>query len=440
MRRSLTLLALLLACNRPKPSLEVLVEGEAAGAGELDFTGTPYGGLRTLEVRLASSYPKPLRLEVRLEDPVPTGMTARLDPPVELLPRGSGRTVLVLRSPSVVGAIAGAFTIYCPDEASASATFRYRGDVVKQVQSGPFVHFDPSSVNVGKVRPGDERPFVFAVRAVGTEAIEILDAAPEDPRRLALRESPAGARIVPGGELQVNGLVRAPDTAGAFVERIRIATNSTNQPRVDVRVSGEVMPRYEPIPQALADQPVRSLRPEAAVRLKAGPGEAPFTVASATGGEGWFELVSRGSETPAEEQEVRFRLRADAPVGRSAFRIVLRVAPAGVDVVWPVELDVRPNIVAIPPRLLPQARRGTTVTLRVDLHSYAQKPFRVLEVRPPPFLRVELKEHPPLPPYLSVSSTAGQPKGVYDDPPIELLTDDPDTPRILIPVRLEIVD
>jgi len=432
----------LAACRRNDPGLELFVGDVAPDGAPLDFSETAQGAGRNFEVRARSTYPRPLRLVVRIEEPVPLGMTAKFDPPLELLPMETKRSTLVVAPPRALGPFSGTLTVHAEGDAAIRRSFPFAGEVVPAVYPGPYVRFDPAGIDLGTMRPGEVRPFVLTVRAIGTEPIEIYDWHPMNPRALELRGVNATERIVPGGELQVNGRVKAPEAAGRFVEVVRVESNARNLKRYDYHVSGVVVPRYEPIPPRFVERLVRSQHPRAVVRLNAGEGEPPFVVGAVAGGERWFDVESLGSSEPAASQTVELRLRPDAPIGPASLTLALRVDPEGLVVAWPVEIDVRPNVEPEPPRLaFPRVPRGSERRAEVVLHSYVPgRVVRVLEVRAPRFLNVEVSAPAGLPPALVVRLVPDLPAGVYQDPPIEVLTDDPDTPRVLVPVRVEVVE
>ncbi|MGQ0612414.1 MAG: hypothetical protein ACT4PV_01500 [Planctomycetaceae bacterium] len=435
------LVCVLAGCVKKGPLLEIRLTDLQPGETTLDFSGTMQYSARSLPFEAQSRAERPLRLGVRLEPPLVEGMSVRLAPELQLLPKGSGRSVLVIGCPNTLGPFRGQVTIFAEGETALAATYTFVGEIVPFQLAGPNIDLDPPGLALDRVRPGEDRAFVFAVRNIGTESLIISEWRPDDPARLLLRGVQEGDRIVPGGELQVNGTVRAPSHGGTFERSIRIFSNAKNANVREFRLAGTVVAPYELLPGRFEGRLVRSLRPEVPLVVRASEGEAPFTVESVAGIEPWFEVVATGTRENAAEQRILLRLRADARVGPAQFDAAVRLAPAGIVLRWSAAVDVLPNVVADPARLVfAKVPRDTSRSQIVQLHHSAGKPFRVREVRAPAHLQVVLEHPAGLEPRLVVSLVPRTPPGLYDQPAIELLTDDADTPRLLVPVRLEIVD
>ncbi|MFQ5844613.1 MAG: hypothetical protein ACE5JG_06440, partial [Planctomycetota bacterium] len=376
-----------LTCGRP-PDLVLTFRQGPAQPEFINMANTPGGpgvqSARLWQIQVRSRVSKPITLRVRLEDPVPEGMRARLSGEIDLLPRGEGRIGLHVTPPAALGPFEGALTIYAEGDEEVHARFPFRGEVVRAHLQEPYLRVEAlpdRPLRFGAVAPGTSREIAFRVRNYGGADLVVERWEPDDGVRL--HRVRGGETIAAGGALEVRGTARAPTGLGRFALEIRIHSNAANSPVWRVVLAGEVVVAYRLTPAAVVDRhAVRFHRPEYATVAEAEPGAEPFTIGRITGGEDLLEVVSRGGAEPSRRQEVRVRLRRDTRLGRHLVRVRIRVDPAGIDLDWSLRLFVVPTVVADPPEVdFGEIRPGSRVRHEVRLVSTVGRKFEVRDVR-----------------------------------------------------------
>jgi hypothetical protein len=441
MRRAFLACLLLGACGAGGPPLTLEIP-TLPGATHLRMPES--APLRRWQYRMQvkSRIRKDVKLEARFEAPAPEGMVVRVADPV--VPRqGTGRPTLVVIVPEAQGPFSGTITISSPDVPDWSVTYTFAGDV--GTLKGRWLRPRPPGENVGKLRPGEEKPFAIALVSYGSEPVTIREWTADDPERLRLRPS-ASLSIAPGGEFQFSGVVVAPRIAGPFETRFRVQSDAENTRDgfLVVALAGEVAPDYTPIPPRLVEQAAYPVQ-EAVfpVEIRAKEGVQPFVVARATGHERYFAIESLGSPEPAARQLVKLKLKRDAPTSVSepaVCQVRFRIEPAGVEIAWPVEIRLYPPIHAFPRELhFGVVPKGTEKEAEVRLTAFANRSFRVTSaVAEQRAVRVSLPDHAPGTAWVvAVALPGGLEPGFVRDR-VVITTDDPDVPELIVPVMAEV--
>ena len=424
----------------PVEELRILKTGSLPeGTTVLDMGESPtYRVSYQYLLKIRSTAKRSVDLRVRLEDPAPKGMRALLKGETRILREGSAEVTLFLVPPPDLGPFKGTVTLYSEDLPDWTHAYGFSGTIVQKPHSGRHVQAD-SGVDLGDVRPTQRCPFVFSIRNVGDETLTI-EGVRRVSGRIRLEKDLRGQPVVPGGEIQVNGVLIAPKRGGRFEGRVEIACDASNAPRRHVVVFGVVIPDYSASPDRLSIvRVVAPDRPRFKFKVRAREGEAPFTVTDVEGLSPYFEMLGKGGAEPAAEQIVEVRLRRDAPAGKKtpdgyALRFRLSVGEV-VDV--PVELGILPAIFPEPPELsFGTVARRAAPRKEVRLTSYVRptRPFEVTSARSESrHFVVEAKHSPGLQWSIWVSLPKGIPPGTYHDT-IVIETDDPDSPKISIKV------
>lgn len=442
--RTALLAALLLAACGAEPLLITIPT--LPGATHLRMPDSP--PLRRWQYRLQveSRVTKQVRLEARLEEPVPEGVVARVAERTNVIPReGTGWPTLVVIVPENVGAFRGTIAITSPDVPGWAIRYTFEGEVVPGALPGRNLRARPGGADLGMMRPGEEKVFEIALSSIGSEPVTIQGWGAEDPLRVRLPRPGEPMIVEPGGAYTLRGAVVAPRAAGPFEARARVHSDAENhQKGLLLFFAGQVVPDYAPNPPRAVETaayPVQET--EFKVVIRARDEVPPFTVRQASGHERYFDVVSLGTAEPAREQLVRFKLRRDAPTDATRdaeWQVRLRVEPGGVDVTWPVKIRLNPPIHAHPGSIdFRQVPQGVEKQKEILLSGFANRVFKVTgahaERRQ---VRVTLPDHAPGTAWrVIVSLPTGLAAGAVDDR-VVIETDDPDVPHLIVPVKADI--
>jgi hypothetical protein len=380
-----------------------------------------------------------VRLEARFEGPAPEGMSVKMAGDQELLPVSTGVPVLTIGLPARPGPIRGTIVIESPDLPGWSRTYVFDGVVEDRPREGKIVEWQAE--DLGDLRPGEKKAFAAPVRSRGTEDVTIHEVKLVNGDRVRLDRRYGPELILAGGELQITGVVVAPKVAGNFRARIRVRSDADNV-RVwfDTFVVAKVVPDYAPRPDRIGprnDAPVQET--EYAIEIHGRQGTEPFVIDQVMGHEAVFTLVSRGGTEPAVEQTVVFKLKRDAPTDPMLlreFNVRLRLSPVGYEVVVPVHLRLHPPIYADPPRPhLGRVPRGHPGKTEIRLVAIANRRFKVKSAETQKGLfEIEVRHAPGLAWRILVGIPNRSKTGLLQDR-IVIETDDPDVPKIVVPVK-----
>lgn len=421
------------------PVVTVSIVGLPEGTTELDMKDTPLQTSRQYLLRLRSAHRESVRIAAAIEAPVPAGMDIRLLGETELRPRGSGEVRMLVTCPDVLGPFQGRITLSSPDLPGWSHTWRFAGEISRKPQEGGVLYLEPRAADLGPVGPGETRPFSFLLRSLGTKEVTILDWKVEDPATMHLQGARNGQIVVPGGEAAITGSVVAPRGGGRFRRTVQIVSDAKTGARREFFVEGTVLLPYSATPEALRwPIAVRAQHTECTILLRAREGGEPFLVQSVSGVDPYFDTVDTGRADPAAEQKVRLRLRADAPLGPARFRVRFRLAPSGTELEWPVEMNVVSRIVADPDRIaFGRGPARAAQPVEIAIQNLEQSDFEVKEVRAPSFVAVTWERMLGSRWTLKVSLKPDTLPGIHQDR-IEVYTNDPETPNLLIQVFAEV--
>jgi len=117
-----------------------------------------------------------------------------------------------------------------------------------------------------------------------------------------------------------------------------------------------------------------------------------------------------------------------------------RIEPTGAEVTWPVRILLYPPVYAAPPELrFGSVAQGTEKEMEISLTAFANRPFQVTGAHAEGRrVRVTLPDHAPGTVWrVLVSLPRDLAPGLLDDR-VVIETDDPDVPRLIVPVKAEI--
>jgi len=422
------------------PPLQVDFVGELHGATRLRMDDSPPRRQWQYKLEVKSAVRQPVRLAVEFTEPAPPGMRVTLAGQTLIARQATDYPTLVFVVPEAVGPFEGAARIVSPDVPGWSVTYPFAGNVSETGLKGKRLRPRPAGVDLGPLRPGDRRPFAVKLQSFGDEEVTIRELRTGYPDNVLLPASFAPATVPPAGEVELAGILIAPGKAGPFEATVEVYSDATNYPRaLGVRVRCEVVPDYAPLPPSLErDTEFPALQPEYRVVIRAREGVEPFRIESVSGGEAYLEVISKGGDAPAREQEAVFRLRRDAPANPAEprqFGVLFRIEPGAKEILWPVRLRLFPPIYASPSSL----RWGDDLAPReIRLASIPGRSFKVKSaVAQQGRFEVFVQAQPGMVPTILVSVRRGTPAGTVQDH-IVIETDDPDVPKIIVPAYAKV--
>lgn len=441
----LVLVLVLACCNGGEDSIELDIPSLPGDSTELRMFDSRAGAWWNYRVHWISQAAKPVRLAARLRAPAPEGMEVRLKGETRLRIGGEGIVTLVVVMPRKFGPIQGDVEFFSEDLPGWTQTFPFRGEVVDKPRRGRYIQLRPAGIQLGKLRPGESRPFAATLKNVGDEDITIRDWQVFHPDIVKVRGLQPNQVLAAGAELQLNGEVLVPKLAVEFREKIRILSDASNYPRgVDLTLLGEIDPDFSCHPTRLdppADYPIRETTYP--VEIVAREGLDPFVIGRITGHEDYF-VVGEVSKTPAKRQRVVFTLRPDAPTDARApqeFDIRFRIQPQDVDVLWPVKIRLLPPIHPSPPQLnFGRVPLDRPARLELQLHTFANRKFKVLRsYTEKGRFAINRQGGGSLLWRFFVAPARNLRLGVHRDT-LVIETDDPAVPRIKVPIYCELTD
>ncbi len=436
---------LLAACGKSgdEGGLEILTGNPPTELTQLDLGEARLKARHYLQwnLQVRSRTRKTVTLKARLEDPVPSGVSVSLTGSEPILGGSTADLRLSLWCADQVGEYEGALVLYCDELPDWSHRYRYFGSVVDRAEEGRHLEIRPGGFDFGDCEPGQELAFELTVTSVGTEPVTIQDWRYEDRRRLRLEgASPTGA-LETGAEVKLKGVIVAPESPGVFREGLRIVTDADRRPERQILFGGRVVPEYSIIPDRLVIPGAFAInQPKYRGRVTAREGSKPFRVVRIEGGERFFETVSLGGEEPAAKQEVEVRLLKTAPLGRHPIKLTVHLEPVEEVLDWHIDLKVVGAIQAAPDSLqIGRILKDQAKSYQVRLLSFTGRPFEVTSVtaRQGYFIAEPRKTGGGW--VIVVGPAPGLSlKTPYRDY-IEIETDDPDMPKIVVEAYVEFV-
>ncbi|MHC4224274.1 MAG: hypothetical protein ACYSUN_09820, partial [Planctomycetota bacterium] len=380
-----------------------------------------------------------VELRVRLEPASTEGVEVVLKGETRLLSMGSGRVRLIIAPPKRVGPFEGTITIYCDEVPEWSFSYPFQGEVVDRPYDGRHIRIKPAGVDLGPVRAGEAKRFAVMIRNDGSENITISEVRPSKPRMVRLERNLMNTLLAPGDEVELAGKVQAPPR-GAFSVRVAVASTATNAPVREIVVSGVVAEDHTAEPPRLRWKNVYAgLQRKVSLVISAAEGVAPFRVAAIDSLEPYLEVVEGLGGEAATKQKITLRLKKGAPKGAVRLDLGFKLEPAGVTLLWPVEMNVVPSIDHRPKQAnFGKVTRGSDPVVQIEFFSIAGRDYEVKSAksRRGRFI-VETRHTQGLAWRIRVKIPPGSPAGVLRDI-IVVETDDPDTPGIHIPAYAEI--
>ncbi|MHC4818936.1 MAG: hypothetical protein ACYTF8_12855 [Planctomycetota bacterium] len=445
MRRRLSWLALaciLAACGRDDPEFELHFRDLPDETTVLDMYGTRPATTRLYYMEARSRIDRSIRLRARFDGAVPEGMSVRMRR-AELLPQGSAKPILQVQLPAAVGPVKGTIVIESDALPGWERRYEFAGTVEDRPQEGRYLAVRPPGMDLGDLRPGEQKDFAFSLASTGTEAVTIHGIVARDEGNIRLARAARGI-LVPGGLQRVTGMLIAPKAAGTFQTMIDVRTNAENfRERVTVVLKCEVVPDYAPYPPTLGPTShFPASEREFSVTVRAREGMDAFTIGEIAGHERYLTVQSAGRKEAAHQQTVVFKLKRDAPTDATAeqtFGVRLRLEPMAAEVVWPVRLTLNPPIYPVP-RLIHFGRvpRGQQRSAEIRLAAVSGRRFTVKSaVAQRGLFEVEIKHAPGLSWRIIVTIPKRSARGLLQDR-VVIETDDPDVPRIVVQVKAEV--
>jgi hypothetical protein len=435
------LLCLALAACGPRPGLTLTIPTRPDGTLEMPGAAPKSQFQYKLEVK--STFKKDVRLEASLAEPAPAGVRVRIPAPADVPREGSANPTLVVVAPEKEGPFAGTVVITSPDVPAWEVRFPFTGMVARRVFEGPHLDVRPAGVNLGELRPGEEKRFAVALVNFGNAPATIREWAADEPQRVRLAPAEP-TTIAAGGELQFTGVVVAPTAPGRFEARVRIQSDAKTHLRgIEIRCAGTVVLDYEPNPPTNVERSAYPIQQqEFRVEIRARAGMPPFTVAGAEGHERYFEMVSLGAPEPAARQVVTLKLKRDAPTDTehdALCRVRFLVQPGGFEVPWPVRIRLNPPVHAYPGTIhFGTVARDAAERREIMLAALPGRAFRVKSARSEErIVQVGAPEQLGAAWRLIVSLPKGLGEGIVSDR-IAIETDDPDVPLLLVPVKADV--
>jgi len=425
-----------------RPRLSVTIPLLPWPEPELRMYDMRLGSQKSYMLEVRSRHDRALDLEAELGN-TDTKLVMQLRGDTRILPEGRGRARLVLAVPPTLGAFENTVTIRCPQLPDWKLEYKILGSVVDKPFDGAYMFARPAGVRIGAVEAGSHTPVVVALVNRGTVAIEVREVIVSDRDRLRVKGLIGGAVIVPGAELQLDGVYVAGSEPGPFRERVRVMSNAVNTPDgLDLIVTGEVVTPYSPAPLKFLQRSAYPHRePRYQVRIHAREGSAPFTVTDISGHESALDVVDRGSDTPADVQVVTFKLRRDAPPAlerplKLRVRLTLSV---GYVVTWPMTLRILPIIRPHPPRLnFGVVEQGTPKAITIRLLAAGGRRFKAISASSQRgTVHTQVWGAAGMEQSIIVNVKPGLPGGPHSDVVI-VKTDDKDVPEIRVPVSIQI--
>ena len=437
---ALGVFAVLASRGGPEDPLTIEFEDIPAGQKSLSLADSPVWRASWQYRLLAKNHwKKAVELKVRTGESSTGGVEVSLKGETRILSMATGRVRLIIAPPDRVGPFEGTFTIYCDEIPEWRFRFPFAGEVVDRPYDGRHIQIKPAGVNLGPMKAGEAKRFAVTIRNDGSENVTVNEVRPSKPKMVRLERNLANTLLVPGDELEIAGWVRAPQR-GSFSVRIGVASTASNAPLREIVVSGVVVEDHVAEPPRLLWKNVYAGRQDKTiVTISAAEGVAPFRVVSVDGLEPYFEVVEGLDTEPAAIQRITLRVKKGAPKGRARFELGFRLEPAGVTLLWPVEMTVVPSIDHRPKQArFGKVRRGSNPVLEIELHSFAGRNFEVTTARSQRGKFIVEKRHSQgLPWRILVKIPPGSPPGILRDI-VVIETNDPDTPGIHIPAYAEI--
>jgi hypothetical protein len=437
-------LVALACCGEREGAIELSIPTLPGDGSELRMFDSRGGAWWNYRVHWKAQAPREVQLAARFRGAVPEGMELRLKGESKLRIGGEGIVTLVVVMPKAFGPIQGEIEFYSDDLPGWTKVFPFRGEVVDKPRRGRYIQAQPAGVQLGKLRPGETKPFRSTLKNVGDEDITIRDWKISDTDIVKVRGLLPNQVLAPGAELEVGGEVLVPRLAVSFREKIRIFTDAENYPGgIDITLLGEVDPDYSCQPKRLevrADYPIRETTYP--VEIVARKGGDPFVVESVSGHEAYF-VVGELSKTPATRQRIEFKVKPNAPTSvteRQEFDVRFRLAPGHVDVIWPVSITLLPPIHPSPPRLnFGRVPIDRPARLELRLHTFANRKFKVTKAYTEKgrFAISEAHGGEGLTWSYFVAPARNLRVGLHRDT-LVIETDDKDVPIIRVPIYLEL--
>ncbi|MHC4970974.1 MAG: hypothetical protein ACYTG3_01450 [Planctomycetota bacterium] len=438
----LVLACILTACAQDEPEFTLRFRDLPEETTVLDMFGSRPKTTRLYYMEAASRADRSIRLRARFVGKAPEGMSVRMRR-AELLPRGSAKPILQVQLPGNVGPIRGTILIESDELPGWERRYEFAGTIEDRPLDGRYLAVRPPGMDLGEVRPGEQKEFAFSLASTGTEAVTIHGIKPRSEGHVRLARAASGM-LVPGGVQRVTGVLIAPKTAGPFQTMIDVFTNAENyRERVTVALTCRVVPDYAPFPPALGPAshfPVEERKFSVTVRAR--EGVDAFTIGKISGHERYLTVLSTGGEEAARQQTVVFKLKRDAPTdatAEQALGVRLRLEPTAAEVVWPVRLTLNPPIFPVPSAIhFGTVAQGRQRTAEIRLATVSGRRFTVKAASTQRGLfEVEIKHAPGLSWRILVTIPKRSARGLLQDR-VVIETDDPDVPRIVVEVKAEV--
>ena len=298
---------------------------------------------------------------------------------------------------------------------------------------------DRTDLDVGDIPAGDDAPFTFSIRNLGTIPLEI-DARPTCGCTVADFDK----SIAPGADGKIHAIVHTTAYRGQIVKTLDVSTNDPAQPNVVLHMRANITSVIEILPADLPTLELKLGQPTSVdLELRVHPGSA----VDVTGVDASANYVKTDLTGPVElpgggkSYKVHVTVQKDAPQGRTVFAVSARTTSTR-EPELSVTMICDKGILSIPESLffgsisprtpLPQTQAFTVLkhdgTFHVTKIDTTDPALQVVQQS-----ALDGKQYQFL-----VTYRGGWPLGAMRGR-ITLTTDDPDQPHIEIPVMAYVI-
>lgn len=390
-------------------------------------------------------------LAVALADGATEGMHVGFVGESKLLPKGRAGFRVSVTFPKGFGPFACGLVMTSPDLPGWTRTYELKGERVDEPLSGRYMFHSPAAVDLGTVREGQEYKFNLSLASEGDKVVTVDLVEPEDDEDIRLPAFEPGMTIEPRGAMQLNGIIRIPDSVSGdrYFGSLMIRSNAANAPVIRVQIKGKIRREYSVHPPSLPGTSVQMIRPTRFdITVRSAEDASPFLIRRVRGLDPYFELADALPTKPAKSFVLGLKIRKDAPTGvkmvRGKIRIEVAAASSGDSsldgkaVEWPYELRVLPPIYVQPSKIrfgtLDRSKMQEPVTHEIRLVATPGRKYKVTSVRAEyGRFTVRTIAVQGMPVRVQISLPAFAAAGNYVDR-IVIETDDPAVPRLHVPV------
>jgi Protein of unknown function (DUF1573) len=308
------------------------------------------------------------------------------------------------------------------------------GALAAPAEAGPRAVFDEHAWSFGTVERGAKVDHVFGVRNVGDALLRIEQVKSSCGCTVAVV---SGNEVAPGAEGRIAVTLDTARMAGRVTKVVTAYTNDPETPAVGLAMNGDVLTDLVITPTPLYLGKVRhGEEVTRTVVVTPGRPDASYEViAVEQAGPALRTKIEPRTDGPGQRLVVV--LAGTVPIGRFNDQITLRTtSPREPLVTLPVFGSVEGDVVVLPPQVTFGVTRGGAVPERtLHIHNRGRRPLAVTRVKvPTEFVTYDLQPVVSGVEYLlSLRLRQGLKPGKVESA-IEIFTDHPDEPRVVVPL------